>query len=145
MAMLARPAVFSGQICPRNALRAGICGSLVHTSSRLSLDMAEALIGFASGVGVSVIAALFTSLLERRRIARSRIEQTLFDVYMLLLELDHYYFWIASCELHKRKADSDIKAKVKRLAWRIADRLRAEDRVPLPRRYPRCTNARGGV
>ena len=48
---------------------------------------------------------------------------------MLLLELNGHYFWIASNELHGEAAPPEIAAKVRALAWRIADKLREADDV----------------
>lgn len=92
--------------------------------------MPDALVGFASGVGVSIVAALggwvVQNLTERQR----RIDATLFEVYMLLLELQGVYFWIASAEVRREESPKEMRNKSHELAWRIADKLRAEDRIP---------------
>jgi len=84
---------------------------------------------FASGVGVSAIAAWVSYLLQNRRDRRRRREQAAIEVYMLLLELNGRYFWVASKELHDEPAPAEIVAKVHDLAWRIADKLREADDV----------------
>ncbi len=84
---------------------------------------------FASGVGVSAIAAWVSYLLQNRQDRRRRREQAAFEVYMLLLELNGRYFWVASKELHDEPAPAEIVAKVHDLAWRIADKLREADDV----------------
>lgn len=86
-------------------------------------------IGFASGVGVSGIAAWVSSVIQKRNERRRRREQAAFQVYMLLLQLDGQYFWIASSELHGEPPPPEAAAKVLDLAWRIADKLREADDV----------------
>ena len=88
------------------------------------------LLGFASGVGISVVAAVVSSLLQKREERRRRRDQAAFEIYMLLLELDGQYFWIASGDLHGKQPDPEIAARVRGLAWRIADKLREADDVP---------------
>src|SRR3989442_351147 len=48
---------------------------------------------------------------------------------MLLLDLNGRYFWIASKELHGEPPPPEIAAKVRELAFRIADKLREADDV----------------
>jgi len=86
-------------------------------------------IGFASGVGVSATAAWVSSLFQQRSDRRRRREQAAFQVYMLLLELNGRYFWVTSKEMHGEPPPPEITAKVRDLAWRIADKLREADDV----------------
>jgi uncharacterized membrane protein YccC len=86
-------------------------------------------IGFASGVGVSAIATWISSLLQNRNDRRRRREQAAFQVYMLLLDLNSRYFWVASKEMHGEPAPPQIAAEAYDLAWRIADKLREADDV----------------
>jgi hypothetical protein len=86
-------------------------------------------IGFASGVGVSAIAAWVSSVLQHRNDLRRRREQAAFEVYMLLLDLNGRYFWVASKEMHGEPTPPEIAAKVHDLAWRTADKLREADDV----------------
>jgi len=88
------------------------------------------IVSFASGVGVSIFAAVVSHQLQKRRDQRQRREQAAFQVYMLLLDLDSRYFWIASNELRGEPPRSEIVAEVRGLAWRIADKLREADTVP---------------
>ena len=48
---------------------------------------------------------------------------------MLLLELNGRYFWVASSEIHGQPPPPEITAKVRDLAFRIADKLRETDAV----------------
>ncbi len=51
----------------------------------------------------------------------------LFEVYMKLMEMEGYYMWIASAELHQKKAPQDIEQKVFSLKYEIADLVRKGD------------------
>jgi hypothetical protein len=86
-------------------------------------------IGFASGIGVSAIAAWISSLLQNRNDLRRRREQAAFEVYKLLFDLNGRYFWVASKEMHGEPTPTEIAAKVHDVAWRIADKLRETDDV----------------
>lgn len=89
----------------------------------------NAMIGFASGIGVSIIAAFVSYLLQRRGDRRRHREQAAFRVYMLLLDLNSHYFWIASTELHGEPPPPEMAAKARRIAMQIADKLREADDV----------------
>jgi hypothetical protein len=86
-------------------------------------------VAFASGVGVSAIAAWISSLLQRRMDRQRRRDQSSFEVYMLLLELNGRYFWVASREIHGELPPPEIAAKVRDLALQIADKLREADEI----------------
>jgi hypothetical protein len=84
-------------------------------------------ISFASGVGVSIFAAFVSYQLQKRSDRRQRREHAAFQVYMLLLDLDSHYFWVASNELNGEPPPPEMVAKVRGLTWRIADKLREAD------------------
>lgn len=88
------------------------------------------LCGFASGVSLAAITALIKFALDRHKDRRQRIEANTFDVFMLLMELEGMYFFVASAELRHEEVAPETKRKVMELAWRIADKLRYEDEVP---------------
>lgn len=90
----------------------------------------NAIIGFASGIGVSITAAVISYLLQRHSDRRRLRERAAFRVYMLLLDLNSHYFWIASSELHGESPSPEIAAKVRSLAMQIADKLREADDIP---------------
>ena len=89
----------------------------------------NAMIGFASGIGVSIIAAFVSYLLQRRGDRRRRREQAAFRVYMLLLDLNSHYFWIASNEMHGEPPPPEMAARARSIAMQIADKLREADDV----------------
>jgi len=89
----------------------------------------NALIGFASGVGVSIIAAFITYMLQKRVARRRHLEQVSFQIYMLLLDLNSHYFSVASNELRGEPPQPEKAAKVCELAMQIADKLREADDV----------------
>lgn len=81
-------------------------------------------------MAVSVVAALVGWGIQNYRERQASIDKTLFDVYMLFLELLGTYFWVASAEVRKEESPQEMRAKSQELAWRIADKLRQEDRIP---------------
>jgi uncharacterized membrane protein YccC len=87
------------------------------------------MVGFASGIGVALIAALVTYLFQRHGDQRRHREQAAFQVYMLLLDLNSQYFWIVSNELRGEQPLPEIAAKAQSLAMQIADKLREADDV----------------
>ena len=96
----------------------------------MGVDWWGPLIGFASGVGVSIVAAVIGAALEQRGERPRRRERAAFNVYMQLLDLNGSYFWIASNELHGIAPSPEVEKKVRDLAWRIADALRKCDEIP---------------
>lgn len=95
----------------------------------MPVDFVATLIGFASGVGVSTITATIGSQIQKRRERQRRREQAAFEVFMLLLDLNSRYFWVASNEMHGEPPPPEIVAEVRKLAFRIADKLREADDV----------------
>jgi hypothetical protein len=87
------------------------------------------ILGFASGVGVSIFAAFVSYLLQNHRVRQRHRDKAAFQVYMLMLELHGQYFWIMSHELRGEPPPPGIAAKVCELALRIADKLREADDV----------------
>ena len=91
--------------------------------------MSEALLGFLSGVGVTLVGAYVANLLQRAEEKRRRVQENQLQVYLKLLDLYNQYFWIASLEMHGEEADSEMKKRIRTLAWQISDLLRMEDSV----------------
>lgn len=92
-------------------------------------DLVTPIVSFASGVGVSIFAAFVSYQVSRRNDRRQRRERAAFEVYMLLMDLDSHYFWVASKEIHGEPAPPETITKVRELTWRIADKLREADDV----------------
>jgi hypothetical protein len=86
-------------------------------------------LSFASGVGVSIVGAVFATYFQKRREQRDRIEGARFEVYMALLDLHGLYFFITADEVHKTEPRLELLERIRRQAWRIADRLRSTDEM----------------
>ncbi len=91
--------------------------------------MAAALIGFASGVGVSLVGALITAFVQRRNERRRRLEAGRFQVHMKLMELHSFYFFVSSAEVRKTELSADMRLRVRALAGELADMLRSTDEL----------------
>ena len=77
----------------------------------------QALIGFASGVGVVLIGAIISHMFQLRSEKRHRIEETQFQVYMKLLDVYSLYFWVASLELSGEEVRPELKRNIRNTAW----------------------------
>ena len=77
----------------------------------------------------ALTAAFATYLFQRLNERKRRREQTVFRVYMLLLELHGWYFWVVSKELHGDPPSPELAAKVSKVAMEIADALRQCDDI----------------
>jgi hypothetical protein len=90
-----------------------------------------ALIGFASGVGVSVVGAILTNWLSRKRDRRRAVEERRFEIYRKLHELQGSYVHFASAEFFECEIPPEEHEKCRVLAWQCADLLRSADEVDL--------------
>jgi hypothetical protein len=93
------------------------------------MDLQSAIWGFGSGVALTVSTALVTAYVTRREERRRLRQAAQFEIYMKLLDLNSLYFWVTVWELHKEPQDPAHLAKIRSLAWEIADRLRQFDDV----------------
>jgi len=89
----------------------------------------EALLGFASGIGLALLSAVISAQVERRSARRSRVEDARFQIYMQLLDLYTTYFWVTTAELHGEEVRAETRDRIRSLTWQIADQLRAADEV----------------
>jgi len=89
----------------------------------------DALVGFLSGIGVSLVGALGGSLLTRSRERQKALGERRFAIYMKLMDLYGLYFWFTTAEVHKKDVSADIRVKCRSLSWQIADMLREADDV----------------
>jgi len=87
------------------------------------------LLSFASGVGVSLVAAFVANLLAKEREKTKQLEERRFQIYMKLMELYTSYLLLTVDELHKKEARGDLKQKCFKLSWEIADLLRVADDI----------------
>lgn len=84
-------------------------------------------LGFLSGVGVSLTGAFLANMFARKREQDKARDEHRFSVYMKLMEIHSFYFWYATAEVHKERVPPDIQSKCQKLSWEIADMLRAAD------------------
>jgi hypothetical protein len=89
----------------------------------------DQVLAFFSGVGVSLVGALATNILTRRRERRRVVEERRFEIYMKLMELHSSYFWFTVAEFHREVLSDEICRRCQDLAWQIADMLRSADEV----------------
>lgn len=89
----------------------------------------DPLLGFFSGVGVSLVGATVANILTKRRERQRVIEERRFEIYMKLIDLHGRYFWFMAAESNKGAVPSEIRRKCHDLAWEIADMLRSADEV----------------
>ena len=83
--------------------------------------------GLLTGILVTAAGTYFTWVRERKKAQR----ELLFQVYMMLIELNGTHFWITSSEVRGEEPNPEHPKKFHDTAWRIADLLRQIDEVPL--------------
>lgn len=95
--------------------------SIIYESSRQVLVFKdELLIAFMS----SVISVYITIQMQKFYTNKERQKDLFFEIYMKLIELNDYYFWLASAQKRKEEEPKNIKEKEFLLRWTIADMSR---------------------
>jgi hypothetical protein len=87
------------------------------------------LLGFVSGVAVSLVGALVANILTKERERKRVVEERRFEIYMKLMDLQATYFWFVTAELHQQSVSADTRKRCHEIAWQIADMLRSADEV----------------
>jgi hypothetical protein len=91
--------------------------------------MAEPVVGFLSGIGVSLIGALTSYALTKYRERRRLVDERSFEIYMRLLDVYGSYFWFMTAEMNKEPVPKEVRKRCHDLSWQIADMLRAADEI----------------
>jgi len=91
--------------------------------------MSDAWLGFFGGVLAALVGGLIASLVQRHNEASRHKEEARLSVYLMLMELNTQYFWVASSELNGRQPPEEVISACREVSWKIADRLRTFDRV----------------
>ena len=91
--------------------------------------MSDAWLGFFGGVLAALVGGLIAGLVQRYNEASRRKEEARLSVYLMLMELNTQYFWVASSELNGRSPPEEVILACREISWKIADRLRTFDRV----------------
>ena len=92
--------------------------------------MDDAWLGFAGGVLATLVAALVGSLIQRASEKKKALDEAIRSVYSMLLELNEYYFWVASAELHKETPPVEAERRCYDLCQEIAQCLSQNDKLP---------------
>jgi hypothetical protein len=87
------------------------------------------LVGFLTGVGVTLAGALFASIAQRANARLRRKEEARFEIYMRLLRIDSWYFHVTVAEVHRESCDPEVWRILRSESWQIADKLRESDEV----------------
>ena len=86
----------------------------------------ELFIVLAGAVGGAGAAVLLQQWSKRRKAAAD----TLFKIYMLLMEVNGQHFWITSREVRSEEPRQETLKRFEDLRWQIADEARKVDYVP---------------
>ncbi len=84
---------------------------------------------FFVGLLVALVGGLIASLVQRHNEVMRRKEETRLAVYLMLMELNTQYFWVASYQMNGSQPPPDVVMRCREIAWKIADRLRSFDKV----------------
>jgi len=87
-------------------------------------------LGFLSGIGVSIIATIFGSWMQKRSDRNRAIRQTQFEIFMKLLNVHANYFWVVGAEKRKQDVPPQVQRSIYDATWQISDLLRTEDAIP---------------
>ena len=87
------------------------------------------IIGFLSGIGVSVFSAIVTNIIQKRNNAEQIKEEIRFEVYMKLMEIYSLYWSICVAESQNEECDPQRKIKLWDLSWQVADSIRECDNI----------------
>lgn len=91
--------------------------------------MSDAWLGFLGGVLAALVGGLIASIVQRHNEEKRRKEEAHLAVYLLLMELNARYFWVASAELNGRPPPEEERSACRSVSWKLADRLRTYDAV----------------
>jgi hypothetical protein len=88
------------------------------------MESVNLLAAFASALVGAVVGSWTSVWLGAKRNRREASDQALFGIYLQLLELNGFYFWISTADLHREERKADIIKRVESIARSIADDLR---------------------
>lgn len=91
--------------------------------------MSDAWLGFCGGLLAALVGGLIASIVQRHNEENRRKEETRLAIYLMLMELNSQYFWVASYQLREEEPPPDVVAACREIAWKLVDRLRAFDQV----------------
>ncbi len=91
--------------------------------------MSDAWIGFCGGLLAALVGGLIASVVQRHNETKRRKEETRLAVYLMLMELNAQYFWVASFQLRGEEPPPEVIVACREIAWKLADRLRSFDQV----------------
>jgi len=91
--------------------------------------MSDLILGFLSGICVTLVGALAGSIFQRHNEEHRRKERASFEVYMHLMGLNSIYFWVASAEIRGEAPPPEQKERALKVAWLIADKLRETENI----------------
>ncbi|WP_236166330.1 hypothetical protein [Pseudomonas juntendi] len=91
--------------------------------------MTDGMLGFIGGIVAALIGAILAGIIHRTNEHRKEKNAARHVVYMLLLELQQQYFWVASAEATNDEPPKEMLDTCRKTAWTIADKLRSFDRV----------------
>lgn len=93
----------------------------------MDITLISGIMGLVGALIGALISAIISVILAKRYEKSNKTEDILYDVYMNLLDLNSYYIWIVSNEMQNIENDINLKTKIRRLAWTIADDIRKID------------------
>ncbi|MBC8651063.1 hypothetical protein GYM54_17610 [Pseudomonas sp. MTM4] len=91
--------------------------------------MTDGWLGFFGGLLAALVGGLIASLLQRAHEHRKERSAAMLATYLMLLELNQLYFWVASSEINHKDPPEEILKMCRETSWRIADKLRSFDNV----------------
>jgi hypothetical protein len=95
----------------------------------MEAGIVNAVVGFASGIGVAVVGALATTLIQSIRQERKRLQEAQTEIYYRLMMLRAQWWSMVLEEGHRERLSVRVRREIHDTAWRLADILRTADDV----------------
>jgi len=95
------------------------------------MDIFEWAIGVLSGILLSIISIWISNKTQIKNELKKKEEETTFFVYMKFMEIYSHYDDIVIAEKRKEEFNKEVRNKMWKLSWQIADRLRECDTIDL--------------
>ena len=93
--------------------------------------MKEIIIGGCIGILGTLLGVIISHVLTIHHDKNKKTDEILFNVYMKLHDIHGDYFWISAEDCGQSKVGQEIRDRLRKTSWQIADELRKIDDLPI--------------
>jgi len=87
------------------------------------MDVTSIIIGFLSGVVLSIFTAFINFRLSRKPDEYKALVKSKYEIYLKLNDLYNWYFWLVTNELHNKETDKETIETIHNIAVNLAREL----------------------